>query len=69
MDINNFFKDLNQNIRNAKTKKALKILEHRVKKFVSEIESNTLIKSTVKKEVIKKYRASKDLLNKKYRSL
>lgn len=69
MDIDKFFKELNENIRNSETKKALKLLDSKARKFVKSIENNNLLKTSVKKEILKKYKLSKKLIKKKEKSL
>lgn len=65
MELNQFFKDLEKDIRHAKTKKTLKILSKRAKKKVREIESYPYSSSSMKNEANRKLKISlRDIKNK-----
>lgn len=69
MEIGQFFRNLEKDIRSARTRKALKILNKRVKKFVKEIEESPIVNPRVKKDLLKKYRKSMKLIKSKEKSV
>lgn len=58
MEINEFFNELNYSIQNAKTKKTLRVLSRRAKKFTNEASTSPYCDKVTKKVVKTKYRES-----------
>ncbi len=58
MEIKEFFRNLEKDIKSAKTNKTLKILNKRAKKFVAEIKESPIASSNIKRESLSKYRRS-----------
>lgn len=62
-----YFNNLNRNIRNAKSKKALKILEKQGRKYITHMPDST--DSRIKKDCKKEFSESLKLIKKHYSSL
>lgn len=61
--IKNFFENLNNQIKEAKSIKALNILEKRGRKFTESIK-NPLISKTIQKQAMAKFRSTQKLIRK-----
>lgn len=69
MKIQDFFNDLEKDIKGAKTLKSIRILSRRLKSFVSENINNNLLPSTIKNKIKKSYRKSLKLLKSQAKQL
>jgi hypothetical protein len=69
MEINEFFNNLNKDIQEAKTKKALRVLSKRSKNFSINIINSGWVNPSVKKDVAKKYKKSQKLIKTKERGI
>jgi len=66
-DYKEFFDNLNRNIREAKSRKTLKILEKQGRRYVINIPSYT--DSKIKKEIKKEFKENLKLIKKQYKKL
>ena len=69
MQINDFFNNLERDIRRAKTNKALKGLMRRNKSFFKQIAYSPLSTSSMKKSMLKKFRRAQKLIKSKEKKI
>lgn len=63
-NIMQFFKGINREVSNARTTKALRILDKRCRSFISSI-SGEDVKNSIKKQALIEYKKTKSLIEKK----